>query len=71
MIFTNVYLDTVGSGKKNFRDSNQISRGAPHEDVAKRGVDSIGVRSSGNLCVEEGMCRGGRARGLLSTHILT
>ena len=22
-------------------------------DVAERGVDSIGVRSSGNLCVEE------------------
>jgi hypothetical protein len=26
----------------------------PNEaDVAERGVDSIGVRSSGNLCVEE------------------
>jgi hypothetical protein len=34
-------------------------------DVAERGVASMGVRSSGNLCVEEGR----RARILLHLHV--
>jgi hypothetical protein len=40
-------------------------------DVAERGVDSIGVRSSGNLCVEEDVyiCVGGGGRAFYYTYI--